>query len=164
MLPPRRSGGQRSHPGYAVHGAQHTRGRGSRFPPESAGAFSFKLLGRVARLAAPPPTHPPPLTLHPLRSVKHEYEAPWDLVKPLLDTCSPGRMQFVTHGLAPQMIDEGEEVIFTYDVIFKVRARPPPLARLRPRAALATSPRTRGVPMGGSRRRCCWILAPPAAC
>jgi len=53
-------------------------------------------------------------------SVKHEYEAPWDLVKPLLDTCSPGRMQFVTHGLAPQMIDEGEEVIFTYDVIFKL--------------------------------------------
>mmetsp|Transcript_17633 Transcript_17633/g.57054 ORF Transcript_17633/g.57054 Transcript_17633/m.57054 type:complete len:414 (+) Transcript_17633:343-1584(+) len=29
-------------------------------------------------------------------------------------------MQFVTHGLAPQMIDEGEEVIFTYDVIFKL--------------------------------------------
>ena len=53
-------------------------------------------------------------------SVKHEYEPPWDSVKPLLDTCSPGRMQYVTHGLAPQMVAEGEEVIFSYDVIFKM--------------------------------------------
>lgn len=53
-------------------------------------------------------------------SVKHEYEAPWDAVKPTLETCSPGRMQYVTHGLAPQMVEEGEEVIFSYDVIFKM--------------------------------------------
>jgi hypothetical protein len=36
-------------------------------------------------------------------SVKHEYEAPWDPVKPSLETCHPGRMQYVTHGLAPQV-------------------------------------------------------------
>mmetsp|Transcript_33876 Transcript_33876/g.46916 ORF Transcript_33876/g.46916 Transcript_33876/m.46916 type:complete len:644 (-) Transcript_33876:53-1984(-) len=53
-------------------------------------------------------------------SVKHEYEAPWDPVKPSLETCHPGRMQYVTHGLAPQMVAEGEEIIFTYDVIFKM--------------------------------------------
>jgi transmembrane 9 superfamily protein 2/4 len=53
-------------------------------------------------------------------SVKHEYEAPWDPVKPSLETCHPGRMQYVTHGLAPQMVEEGEEVIFSYDVVFKM--------------------------------------------
>eukprot|EP00976_Prorocentrum_cordatum_P007685 153275-Prorocentrum_minimum.AAC.2 len=53
-------------------------------------------------------------------SVKHEYEAPWDPVKPSLETCHPGRLQYVTHGLAPQMVQEGEEVIFTYDVLFKM--------------------------------------------
>jgi len=53
-------------------------------------------------------------------SVKHEYEAPWDPVKPSLETCHPGRMQYVTHGLAPQMVESGEEVIFSYDVVFKM--------------------------------------------
>uniref|UniRef100_A0A7S0WU25 Transmembrane 9 superfamily member n=1 Tax=Pyramimonas obovata TaxID=1411642 RepID=A0A7S0WU25_9CHLO len=53
-------------------------------------------------------------------SVKHEYEAPWDPVKPSLETCHPGRLQYVTHGLAPQMVQEGEEVIFSYDVLFKM--------------------------------------------
>jgi len=53
-------------------------------------------------------------------SVKHEYEAPWDPVKPVLETCNPSRMQYVTHGLAPQIVEEGEEVVFTYDVMFKM--------------------------------------------
>mmetsp|Transcript_25046 Transcript_25046/g.59618 ORF Transcript_25046/g.59618 Transcript_25046/m.59618 type:complete len:264 (-) Transcript_25046:1426-2217(-) len=53
-------------------------------------------------------------------SVKHEYEQPWQPVKPVLETCHPGRMVWVTHGLAPQLVEEGEEVVFTYDVIFKV--------------------------------------------
>eukprot|EP00239_Pterosperma_sp_CCMP1384_P006602 CAMPEP_0197846788 /NCGR_PEP_ID=MMETSP1438-20131217/4352_1 /TAXON_ID=1461541 /ORGANISM="Pterosperma sp., Strain CCMP1384" /LENGTH=640 /DNA_ID=CAMNT_0043458551 /DNA_START=225 /DNA_END=2147 /DNA_ORIENTATION=+ len=53
-------------------------------------------------------------------SVKHEYEPPWDPVKPSLETCSPGRMQYVTHGLAPQMVETSEEIIFTYDVVFKL--------------------------------------------
>ena len=53
-------------------------------------------------------------------SVKHEYEAPWDPVKPALDTCNPGRMQYVTHGLAPQIVEDGEEIVFSYDVVFKM--------------------------------------------
>eukprot|EP00899_Mesostigma_viride_P019725 jgi/Mesvir1/27754/Mv07442-RA.1 len=53
-------------------------------------------------------------------SVKHEYEPPWDPVKAVLTTCNPGRMQYVTHGLAPQMVEEGEEIIFSYDVIFRI--------------------------------------------
>ncbi len=55
-------------------------------------------------------------------SVKHSYEAPWDKVSPTLNTCNPGRMQFVTHDTAPQQVKEGEEVIFTYDVRFVVSA------------------------------------------
>jgi len=52
-------------------------------------------------------------------SVRHEYEQPWDPVKPILNTCNPGRMVWVTHGLAPQLVEENEEVVFSYDVIFK---------------------------------------------
>lgn len=29
-------------------------------------------------------------------------------------------MTYVTHGLSPQIVEEGEEIIFSYDVIFKV--------------------------------------------
>eukprot|EP00898_Chlorokybus_atmophyticus_P008168 jgi/Chlat1/8352/Chrsp80S07791 len=53
-------------------------------------------------------------------SVKHEYDSPFDMEKPVLNTCNPGRMQYVTHGLPPQQVETGEEVIFTYDVLFKV--------------------------------------------
>eukprot|EP00897_Mesotaenium_endlicherianum_P009787 jgi/Mesen1/8837/ME000053S08240 len=52
-------------------------------------------------------------------SVKHEFDSPFDESKPHLHTCNPGSMQYVNHGLAPQMVEEGAEVIFTYDVIFK---------------------------------------------
>lgn len=52
-------------------------------------------------------------------SVKHEFEEPWDDVSPTLTTCNPGRMQYVTHGLAPQIVEEGSEVIFSYDVLYK---------------------------------------------
>jgi hypothetical protein len=52
--------------------------------------------------------------------VKHDYEAPWDALKPHLSTCNPGSMTYVTHGLSPQIVEEGEEIIFSYDVIFKV--------------------------------------------
>eukprot|EP00217_Crustomastix_stigmatica_P010071 CAMPEP_0183796094 /NCGR_PEP_ID=MMETSP0803_2-20130417/8158_1 /TAXON_ID=195967 /ORGANISM="Crustomastix stigmata, Strain CCMP3273" /LENGTH=637 /DNA_ID=CAMNT_0026040699 /DNA_START=40 /DNA_END=1953 /DNA_ORIENTATION=+ len=53
-------------------------------------------------------------------SVKHEYEQPWDPAKARLETCNPGKMQYVTHGLAPQIVEEGEEVVFTYDIMFKI--------------------------------------------
>lgn len=54
-------------------------------------------------------------------SVKHGYEAPWDAANPSLQTCNPGRATFVTHGMPPQDLKEGSELIFTYDVKFVVR-------------------------------------------
>eukprot|EP00798_Chlamydomonas_sp_ICE-L_P030680 gene30680-35704_t len=51
-------------------------------------------------------------------SVKHDYEAPWDPATPVLKTCSPGRMVYVTHNLTPQPVEDGSEVIFSYDVKF----------------------------------------------
>eukprot|EP00879_Flechtneria_rotunda_P003817 GHRR01004057.1.p1 GENE.GHRR01004057.1~~GHRR01004057.1.p1 ORF type:complete len:639 (+),score=130.92 GHRR01004057.1:208-2124(+) len=51
-------------------------------------------------------------------SVNHEYEEPWDANKPTLNTCNPGRMIAVSHSLPPQPVEEGAEVIFTYDVKF----------------------------------------------
>ena len=55
-------------------------------------------------------------------SVKHDYEAPWDKSSPVLNTCNPGRMIYVTHDTPPQPVQEGNEVIFSYDVKFVVRA------------------------------------------
>lgn len=51
-------------------------------------------------------------------SVKHTYEGAWDKASPVLDTCNPGRMTFVTHNLPPQPVADGTEVIFSYDVRF----------------------------------------------
>ena len=56
-------------------------------------------------------------------SVKHTYEGAWDKTSPVLDTCNPGRMIYVTHNLPPQPVSEGIEVIFTYDVRFVVSAQ-----------------------------------------
>ena len=53
-------------------------------------------------------------------SVKHDYEPPWDKASPVLNTCNPGRMIYVTHNLPPQPVQEGVEVIFSYDVKFVV--------------------------------------------
>jgi transmembrane 9 superfamily protein 2/4 len=53
-------------------------------------------------------------------SVRHDYEQPWNPVRPVLKTCNPGSMTYVTHGLPPQLVEENEEVIFTYDALFKV--------------------------------------------
>ncbi len=55
-------------------------------------------------------------------SVKHDYEPPWDKASPILNTCNPGRMIYVTHQLPPQPVQEGVEVVFSYDVKFVVRA------------------------------------------
>jgi transmembrane 9 superfamily protein 2/4 len=56
-------------------------------------------------------------------SVKHTYEGAWDKSSPVLDTCNPGRMTYVTHNLPPQPVAEGNEVIFSYDVRFVVGIR-----------------------------------------
>ena len=39
--------------------------------------------------------------------------------KPTLDTCDPDSETVVFHGDAPQPVEEGEEVIYTYDVVFQ---------------------------------------------
>lgn len=41
--------------------------------------------------------------------------------KPELKTCNPGSMKFVQVEDAPQIVAEKNEVIFTYDVLFRVR-------------------------------------------
>ena len=57
-------------------------------------------------------------------SVKHTYDSPLEEDKPVLNTCHPGRMKGVTHSNEPQLLRDGEEVIFSYDVLFEVRFNP----------------------------------------
>eukprot|EP00884_Botryococcus_braunii_P008276 jgi/Botrbrau1/1744/Bobra.0217s0002.1 len=52
-------------------------------------------------------------------SVKHRYNGKFIDDQPGLTTCNPGGMKFVTEKDQPQPVKEGEEVIFTYDVVFK---------------------------------------------
>ncbi|GAQ86867.1 hypothetical protein KFL_003170050 [Klebsormidium nitens] len=53
-------------------------------------------------------------------SAKHKYEAPWNAEAPLLSTCNPMTMTFVMPGDMPQALEMGEEIIFTYDVVWMV--------------------------------------------
>lgn len=61
-------------------------------------------------------------------SVQHKYEGTWSDGQgtPALSTCNPGAMKYVSDKDGPQEIREpeddkmGDEVIFTYDVAFKV--------------------------------------------
>ena len=55
-------------------------------------------------------------------SVKHQVEGPLSNdPPPQLLTCAPSSMRFVKHEDEPQVIAEGEDVIFTYDIIWLVR-------------------------------------------
>lgn len=56
-------------------------------------------------------------------SVKHAYEGAFNEAAPELSTCNSGSMKFVTNKEPPQPVEEGGEVIYTYDVLFLVRAR-----------------------------------------
>lgn len=42
--------------------------------------------------------------------------------KPELKSCNPGSMKYVNDKDAPQLIAEKNEVVFSYDVLFRVRA------------------------------------------
>ena len=57
-------------------------------------------------------------------SVKHKYDGKWNSDKPELKTCNPSSMKFVTEKDTKQEVKENEEIVFTYDVLFKVRACP----------------------------------------
>jgi len=52
-------------------------------------------------------------------SVKHRYKNRWDPVNPQLETCNSERHPLESLVGAPQAVEEGEEVVFTYDVAFK---------------------------------------------
>jgi hypothetical protein len=52
--------------------------------------------------------------------VHHEYKE-WDPVNPQIETCSENKHPLdAGSALPPQMIEEGGEIVFTYDVYFKV--------------------------------------------
>ncbi len=53
-------------------------------------------------------------------SVKHKYDGKWNADRPELKTCNSNSMKFVSEKDPKQEVKEGEEVIFTYDVSFKV--------------------------------------------
>lgn len=53
-------------------------------------------------------------------SVKHKYDGKWNEDKPVLKSCNPGSMKFVTDLDEKQELKDGVEIIFTYDVSFKV--------------------------------------------
>ena len=53
-------------------------------------------------------------------SVKHKYDGKWDAEKPVLKSCNPATMMYVNDKDEKQELKEGQEIIFTYDVSFKV--------------------------------------------
>ena len=54
-------------------------------------------------------------------SVRHQYEGTLDQDNPKLLTCAPASMRHVRHEDEPQAVEDGAEVIFTYDVRWTVR-------------------------------------------
>lgn len=52
--------------------------------------------------------------------MKHKYDGKWNADRPELKTCNSNSMKFVSEKDPKQEVKEGEEVIFTYDVSFKV--------------------------------------------
>lgn len=57
--------------------------------------------------------------------MNHKYEGTFppdgsDAQAPPLTTCDANRMMFVTKNSEPQIVQPGEEIIFTYDIIFQV--------------------------------------------
>ena len=50
-------------------------------------------------------------------------DGPTGKKKPTLTTCDPGSERLVTEREAPQPVAKGQEVVFTYDVLFRVWLR-----------------------------------------
>lgn len=65
-------------------------------------------------------------------SVKHKYDGKWNADRPELKTCNGNSMKFVSEKDTKQEIKEGEEIVFTYDVTFKVGRQPPYLCHMQP--------------------------------
>ncbi|EEE68377.1 hypothetical protein OsJ_26703 [Oryza sativa Japonica Group] len=56
-----------------------------------------------------------------MQGVKHEYEGQWNDKKTRLTTCDPHAKHIITSSDSPQEVEVGKDIIFTYDVDFKVR-------------------------------------------
>ena len=56
-------------------------------------------------------------------SVKHKYDGKWNPGNPVLKTCNANSMKYVSEKDPKQEVKEGEEIVFTYDVSFKVSRR-----------------------------------------
>ena len=52
--------------------------------------------------------------------MRHKYSGKWDDAKSELSTCNPNTLKFVTDKDEKQEVKEHAEIIFTYDVIYKV--------------------------------------------
>lgn len=59
------------------------------------------------------------MLIWPWCSVAHEVDK-WENNVPKLSTCNPNTKQYVSQVQPPQEISAGKDVIFTYDVEFKV--------------------------------------------
>lgn len=51
-------------------------------------------------------------------SIHHEYKGPWDAKKPNFKTCNQKAKISLSNKVAPQEVEEDQEIIFTYDVSF----------------------------------------------
>lgn len=54
-----------------------------------------------------------------LSSINHEYKE-WDEKNPQLTTCNQNTKNMMQSSIVPQEVDADKEVVFTYDVSFKV--------------------------------------------
>ena len=54
-------------------------------------------------------------------SVKHEYKGTWKERNTRLSTCEPKWKAMVLNSDGPQEVEEGKEIIYTYNVDYQVR-------------------------------------------
>lgn len=57
--------------------------------------------------------------LYLLDSILHEYKE-WDEKNPQLTTCNKDTKNLIQGNTVPQEVEQGKEIVFTYDVSFKV--------------------------------------------
>lgn len=66
-----------------------------------------------------PQHRPTPLRSH---AACHTTAGEWNNAQPpALKTCDAANQKYVTDKDAPQEMEEGQQVIFTYDMVYKVR-------------------------------------------
>ena len=80
----------------------------------------FMLLLESSAAAAAAAYWPGAVPVHLTLATWLQVDGSWNPEKPKLSTCDPLSMKFVTDQLPPQEVKEGKEIVFTYDVSFKV--------------------------------------------